>query len=208
MNRATKLNVSVFGAVIAIAGIEHGIGEILQGSRAPDAVVFESWPDTAFFDVVAGEPAMSLIPNLLVTGILTVLVSLFALVWSIAFVQRRHGALVLGLTWIALLLIGGGIAPPVIGVVLALVATRIHAPLTWWRTRLAPRARRVLAQLWPWFMGISLAFWVTLLPGIEILASVRTIDDIVTVPALAFSALGFLLLAVVAGLASDAERQP
>jgi hypothetical protein len=53
-----------------LAGIEHGVGEIVQGNRAPAGTMIESWPDSAPFEIVGGEPAMTIVPNLLLTGIL------------------------------------------------------------------------------------------------------------------------------------------
>ena len=70
--KATRIVVSTLGAVVGMAGIEHGIGEILQGNVAPEGVAFLSWPDTEIFRIVGGEPAMSIVPNLLMTGILAV----------------------------------------------------------------------------------------------------------------------------------------
>jgi len=33
---ATRITVSTFGAVMGLEGIEHGIGEVLQGNAAPE----------------------------------------------------------------------------------------------------------------------------------------------------------------------------
>ena len=111
MRSATKATVSAVGILMGVAGIEHGIGEILQGNTVPDGIVFPSWPDSPFFQIVGGEPAMSIIPNLLVTGILAILVSLIFLVWATMFAQRKNGGLVLILLSIVMLLVGGGISP-------------------------------------------------------------------------------------------------
>ena len=75
MKNATKVTISTFGVLAGVAGLEHGIGEILQGTIPPDGIVIESWPGSAFFRIVAGEPAMTIIPSLLVSGLLTILVS-------------------------------------------------------------------------------------------------------------------------------------
>jgi hypothetical protein len=88
MRNVTQVTVSTFGAIMALAGIEHGIGEILQGNQAPNGIMFPSWPDSVFFRSVNGEPAMTIIPNLLVTGILAVIFSLIYLIWATRFVQR------------------------------------------------------------------------------------------------------------------------
>ncbi len=66
MKSATRAFASTFGAIMALAGIEHGIGEVLQGNTTPSGVMIQSWPNSAFFRSVAGEPAMTVIPNLLV----------------------------------------------------------------------------------------------------------------------------------------------
>jgi hypothetical protein len=133
MKNATKVTISTFGLFVGVAGLEHGIGETLQGNIPPSGIVIESWPGSAFFRIVAGEPAMTIIPNLLVSGLLTILVSLIFIAWAIMFVQRKHGGLVMILLSILLLLIGGGFGPPILGLILGVAATRIGAPLTWWR---------------------------------------------------------------------------
>jgi len=77
--------------------------------------------------VVAGELALTLLPNLLFSGILTVIIALVLCIWSIAFVQRRGGGLVLILLSVMLLLTGGGLGPPLIGVILGIAALRMHS---------------------------------------------------------------------------------
>jgi hypothetical protein len=95
MPNATRVTVSTFGAIAGLAGIEHAIGEVLQGNRAPYGVMILSWPRSDLFEILAGEPAMTIVPNLLVTGILAIAVSLVFLVWATVFVGRKHGGLVL-----------------------------------------------------------------------------------------------------------------
>ena len=114
MRNATRVFASTFGAIMALAGIEHGIGEIFQGNVAPSGIMILSWPESEFFRNLGGEPAMTVIPNLLITGILAILVSLALLVWAILFVQRKNGGLIMILLSIAMLLVGGGIFPPIL----------------------------------------------------------------------------------------------
>jgi hypothetical protein len=45
-------------------GVLHGIGEVLQGSAAPNGIMIEAWPAP---QVVVGEPAMTAVPNFLLT---------------------------------------------------------------------------------------------------------------------------------------------
>jgi hypothetical protein len=39
--------ISIFGIVVGLAAIEHGVGEISQGSVRPASLLIRSWSDTA-----------------------------------------------------------------------------------------------------------------------------------------------------------------
>ncbi len=199
--------VSTIGALMGLAGIEHGIGEILQGNIAPKGIMILSWPESAFFRIVAGEPAMTVVPNLLVTGILAILFSLIFLVWATVFVQRKNGGLILILLSIVILLVGGGFGPPLVGIIIGAVATRINAPLAWWRGHLSGGSRRYLGRLWPWSFIACVIAWLLLFPGSALLGSFFGVDNPNLIPVLFFIALGFLLLTVVAGFAYDLQKQ-
>lgn len=205
MRNATRITVSTFGVIMALAGLEHGIGEILQGNTAPAEIMFPSWPDSEFFRNVAGEPAMSIIPNLLVTGILTCLVSLMYLLWATRFVQRKQAGQVLIVLAIVMLLVGGGIFPPVIGIFIGLLATRISPPIAQ-PTQPVVGLRSMLGKAWPWsFIGCLVA-WLLLFPGSNILSYFFGVDDPSLTFALITAALGTLLLTVCAGLARGSSH--
>jgi hypothetical protein len=149
MRKATKSVATWFGIAAGIAGLEHGYFEIQQGSTRPDGVMIVSMgpPCTAEEVWNACEPAMTIIPNFLVTGVLAVIIGLLILVWSWAFIQRKHGGLVLILLSIALLLFGGGLFPPLIGIVGGMAGTKINKPLT---ENKQNRVLQFAARLWPW----------------------------------------------------------
>jgi hypothetical protein len=187
-------------------GLIHGIGESLQGNVAPDSMFFESWTQGPIYDHMGGDPAMSLIPNLLLTGILAIVVALIAMVWSAAFVQRKRGGLVLIVLMIVLLLVGGGVGPIVVGVLAGVAGLGIDTPHTFWRERLASPVRRGLAALWPLLFAISLLSGLMLFVVALILMAVfdlGTSDFYFGV----FQITAFaLLLSVIAGPAYDAGR--
>ncbi len=206
MRSATRAVTSAFGVLAALAGVEHGIGEVLQGNLRPDGLMIQSWPDSPFFRIEAGEPAMTIVPNLLASGVLTILVSLVFLVWAVGFAHRKRGGLVLvGLSTV-LLFVGGGFGPPLLGIIVGLTATRIGAPLTWWRTRLAPAIRRLLAASWPWAFAACMGAWLMLVPGLPILSYTLGVQDPALVVVLFFIAMGLLALTIASGLARDAGR--
>ena len=177
MNRATRTAVATFGALAGSVGIEHGIGAFLQGNKAPAAIVFRSWPNAPAFRSLDGEPAMTLVPNLLASGVLAIFFSLLFFLSSILFAQRKHGGLVLILLALAMLLVGAGFGPPLLGLIMGVVATRINAPLTWWRTGLGAVPRHLLARAWPWSFGACLLAWLSMFPGTVLLAQYVGVED-------------------------------
>jgi hypothetical protein len=196
--RATRVVVGALGALVGLAGVEHGVGELLQGPGRPAGLVIESWRDVAAFEVLSGEPAMTVVPDLQLTGVLAVTVGLTVAVWSIWFIGRRRGGLVLIGLSLVLLLVGGGLFPPVMGIALGAVASRMgrHAacPARPWR--------RVVAPAWPWFLTASLVGYLGLMPGM-VLASRWGWANEALVLGLGAVAFGGFALALVAAPAYD-----
>jgi hypothetical protein len=169
MRKATRIIATSFGVMAGLGGLIHGIGEILQGNITPSGMWIHSWAQGPIATHMGGDPGLTIVPNLLITGILASLVSLAAIAWAAAFVQRKHGGAVLILLFIAMLLVGGGVGPPVTGILAGIAGTAINAPLTWWRTRFSGNAGRLLAQLWPWVFGAALINGLFLFVGAIIL---------------------------------------
>ena len=157
MRKATRIVAATFGFLAGIAGLEHGLFEILQGNIHPATFMFPSMgaPCNAAQIWHACETAMNILPNLLVAGILTVVLSLVVMLWSLVFVQRKHGGSLLILLSIVLLLAGGGFFPPLIGIAGGLAGTRINIPL---RARPASNLSRFATKLWPWPLVIFVAW--------------------------------------------------
>ena len=149
MRKATKTVAAWLGVLAGIAGLEHGYFEILQGNTQPAGLMFPSWgadicdPAKLWH---ACEPAMSILPNFLATGIFTVLLGLAVMAWSVWFVQGKYGGLGLILLSIALLLFGGGFFPPLIGLIGGAAGTQINRPLS----GKPGSVTRFAARLWPW----------------------------------------------------------
>lgn len=202
MKSATRVYAATFGAIMALAGIEHGVGEILQGNVAPDGIMILSWPEAEFFRSLGGEPAMTVIPNLLLTGILAVLVSVALLIWSVRFVHRKNGGLIMILLSSAMLLVGGGIFPPVFGMLIGIVATRIHSPLSWWRAHLPGGLQQFLAKLWPWSYSAGILAWPAVFPAGYFWGEKNPLLLVLIL----FIALGTLLLTIFCSLAYDVQR--
>ena len=118
----TRAAASIIGIFAGLCGTSHGAGEILQGNIAPSGIMIKAWPGLTSLE---GEPAMTIVPNFIVTGVLTIIFGLIVAGWAGAFVQRKNGGLILILLSIIMLLVGGGLFPPVFGVVAGIIGTRI-----------------------------------------------------------------------------------
>lgn len=157
---ATRRTIRVLGALAAFTGIEHGIGAVSQGWAAPPAVVFESWPHVEVFAPLDGEPAMSLVPNLLVSGALSIVVALVLGLTAVRSDRPHLGLTIIG-TSTLLLLVGGGFGPPLLGVLVGGLALRIDAPTS----RPPGPVARVAARTYPWPLTVATACFLGLVPG-------------------------------------------
>lgn len=194
---ATVTTVRVLGVLAAFTGVEHGIGEISQGPVAPPALVFESWPHVAAFEPLNGEPAMSLVPNLLISGVLSALVAL--VLGAVAFCHPHRGRLLIRLS-LLLLLVGGGFGPPLLGVLAGLLATRDGAH----RPDNGPRpTTRFGAGLWPWPLLAATGSFLALVPGTTLLYAASGSDLSALVAVLTLGAFTATALAMWTARARD-----
>jgi hypothetical protein len=202
---AARIAASTFGVLAGLGGLTHGVGEMLQGNIPSNGMFIDSWTQGPIAAHMGGDPAMTIVPNLLITGGLATIVSLATVAWAAAFVQRKHGGAVLILLSIAMLLVGGGFGSPIIGTLAGIAGTSINAPLTRWRTRLAGNAGRFLAQLWPWVFGVAFINGVFLFVGAILLVYVFSWGNEDLYLNSFFFAVVSLLLTIITGVAYDLQ---
>lgn len=195
---ATRVVVAVLGTLVGLAGVEHGVGEMLQGPVRPEGLLIMSWPDAPALKILSGEPALTVVPNLLVTGVLAVAVGLAVAVWSIWFAARSYGGLVLiGLSGL-LLLVGGGLAPPLMGFIVGAVATRMTAV----PRRPPGRFGRMIGPAWPWFLAAAVLGYLGLMPGMVLAGFWGVASEALVIGLAAFAFTNFAL-ALAAARAHD-----
>src|SRR5260370_33502964 len=129
-NCATRVVTSTLGILAGLLGLVHGYLETLQGNVAPSGVFILAIGPPCQANMVWHDcyPAMTIIPNFFVTGVLTIILSLFVILWAAVFVQRKNGGLVLILLSILHLLVGGRFIPPVLCILACGGGTSTHAP--------------------------------------------------------------------------------
>jgi hypothetical protein len=202
---ALRAVASIFGVLAGLGGLLHAIGEILQGNVAPDGIVINSWTVGPIATNMGGDPGMTIVPNFLVTGILCLIASLAVIVWAVAFVQRKNGGWVLLALTIAMLLVGGGFGPPMLGILASVAGIGIKEQSAR-RARLSANVRRFLAQLWPWVFGAYVINGAFLVIGHIILVFFfETSNDQIFVNSLFLAILAFPLI-MFAGIAYEIQN--
>jgi hypothetical protein len=143
---ALRICAGLLGAYAGLLGAAHGYFEIRQGNVVPDGLMINAMGPPCRPEAVAHAcfPALTVVPNMLVTGILAVVFGLATTIWAVGFVQRRRGGPVLMVFSALMLLVGGGFVPMFIGLMAGAAARRIGV------SRRAPPRSRFLAGLWPW----------------------------------------------------------
>jgi hypothetical protein len=201
---ALRTTASVFGVYAGLLGMEHGFFETLQGNVAPKGIKILAVGPPGLPFPFGHEPAMTLVPNFLLTGILAMIFGLLIIIWAGMFVQKKHGAEVLFLLSIILLLVGGGFGPITLLITASVTATGIDRPLIWWQSHLPPNLKRILAKLWPWFF-IGALLYVPVEFTIGYIFDVKN-DAKLNLP-LSYPLVGLFLLTLIAGFAHAVQRQ-
>jgi hypothetical protein len=164
-NYATKTVALTFGVLVGLAGIQHGIFEILHGNVATNDLIIDAIGPGQKFWEYATETALTIIPNFLVTGILAVIFGLVVTMWAWAFIERKYGAWIFGLLSLILWVVGGGFAPILMALFGFLAATKIKSSLNWWRNHLPITLANFLTELWPLSIIVYVVVFVL---GVEI----------------------------------------
>ena len=159
-NQKTSITASVIGVLLGIAGlINHGLFEILQGNTPTNGFFIEAIGEANRFWVHGTEGAFTIIPNFLVTGICAILVSLAIILWSLKYIQVKHGATIFLSLLILLTLVGGGLGYIILFLPTWAYATRINKPLDWWKKILSVRFRKALSKLWIYCLVATSISW-------------------------------------------------
>jgi len=146
---ATRVTATVIGVFFGLfSGVNHGFFELLQGNKPTNGFAIHAIGEAQRFWPLGTEDAFTLIPNFMITGIVSMVVGVAIIVWSIWFLPTKLGRTVyLGL-FILSFLVGGGIGQAFFFIPAWAFATRLEKPLTWWQKVLPRRIRPFLSRLW------------------------------------------------------------
>ncbi|MFW9906854.1 MAG: hypothetical protein ACFFFH_21295 [Candidatus Thorarchaeota archaeon] len=208
---ATRVVASTLGVLLGLGGMEHGFFEMLQGNVTPTSYIIDAigpeqelWPGAA-------EPALTIIPNFFVTGILAITVGLLVTIYSAVFIQRKYSARSLFILSVLLLLVGGGAGPLFSGILVVILVTRINKPLLWWRDHLSVNVRDFLRKTWPWslitYVTMNLFTVVVTITGWPFILFFNEIIMIAILYILGNIGLVFMVFAILSAFAYDIQNQ-
>ncbi len=146
---ATRIIATTIGVFFGLfSAVNHGFFEILQGNKPTDGFVINAIGEAQRFWPEGTEPAFTIIPNFMITGILSMIVGLAIVIWSIWFLPGKHGRTVFLGLFILSFLVGGGIGQAFFFIPAWAFATRLDKPLTWWKKVLPRSIWPLLSKLW------------------------------------------------------------
>lgn len=88
VNRAIQTIVATLGVIFGIGGMGHGFFEVLQGNTVTNGYVIEAIGEANRMWPHGNEPAFTIIPNFLITGIAAMLVGVAVIIWSAGFMHK------------------------------------------------------------------------------------------------------------------------
>jgi hypothetical protein len=207
---ATRVIATTIGVFFGLfSGVNHGIFEVLQGNTPTNGLVIHAIGEAQRFWPEGTEPAFTIVPNFMVTGILSMIVGVTIAIWSLWFLPTKHGRSVFLGLFILSFLVGGGIGQVFFFIPAWAFATRMDKPLTWW-SQVLPRS------IWPflsrlWIVTLVLAT-IAILIGTEMaifgffpgLTETEAIQN--TAMLFVFGSVGLYMISFIAGFGHELGR--
>ena len=145
---ATRVIITTIGVIFGISGFNHGFFEFLQGNTPTNGLIIQAIGEAQRFWVLGTEEAFTIIPNFLISGMLSMVLGVIIVIWSLRFIQTTYGRTVFLVLFLLLFLFGGGIGQIIFFIPAWAFATRMNKPLVWWKKVLPRSVWPILSKLW------------------------------------------------------------
>ncbi len=109
----------LIGIYAVYLGSMHGYYELLNGQKNPGSFFFDATSGNSLaadFPGWPGWPAMSIIPDLWITGVVVFAIDGVFLFWLLVFLKHKKWGMILVCLSLLLCLFGGGFKPPFYGI--------------------------------------------------------------------------------------------
>lgn len=146
----------------------HGFFEVLQGNVPLETgKILAIGPAHRMWEY-GGEPALTLIPNYLLTGIASLVISVSVFIWAIAFMDKRYNLYGVILLTVFMLLFGGGLASPTFMMLAILTTIYIKKPSKFFTSTTLGYRLKSLKILWPFSLYLLSVFvLIALIAGVS-----------------------------------------
>ena len=162
---ATRIITTTIGVIFGFSSMNHGLFEFLQGNKNTEGLVIQAIGEAQRFWALGTEEAFTIIPNFMISGLLSMMVGFAIIIWSLWFLPTKYGRTVFLLLFIILFLVGGGIGQIAFFIPAWAFATRMDKPLTWWKKVLPESSWLFISKLW---IVILVLASIAILIGLEI----------------------------------------
>ncbi len=156
LNKSIVSVVSAIGVIFGFGGMSHGFFETLQGNTRTSGFIINAIGPTHQMWEHGNEPAFTIIPNFLVTGLLAMIIGLIIIVFSLKFLHTRYASSIF------LFLFCNAFSSwrryrtnHIFFTYGWILATRIRKPLHFSRKILPIAFRRVVRYIWKFSLIIS-----------------------------------------------------
>jgi hypothetical protein len=83
---ATRIIITTVGVLFGVSGFNHGFFEFLQGNTPTQGLFIHAIGAAQRFWVEGTEDAFTVIPDFLITGLLSMTIGLTIVIWSLRFI--------------------------------------------------------------------------------------------------------------------------
>jgi len=189
---------ATFGAIAGLSNMAYAVAEALEGHTRPTAVFF----------TLNGQPAITVLPDMLLTGVIGFCLSLTFTLCAILFTKRWQGGLAMLLISCLQIPFGAGLVRLFQAIIYSLVGTRIDRPLKLWTAILRQPSRSKFSRLWPAsFIVCAILYVIHVLPGI--IPSLTAAEPLrsILISLGGYGNLVFFLLMLACGFARELDMQ-
>jgi hypothetical protein len=176
MNKSNIVLVKTLGIIAGCVGIEHGIGELLQGFDRVYNVFILSWPHSAFFKIMAGEPAFTLFPVFFLAGFFSIIFSLLFVIMILFLLTKKYALpgllMAIGLMFIS----GAGFGTTLLGISACLIATKNQSGLTLW-SKIPGKINILFSKIWIYSYTLCITGWISLFPGAPVISQITMSEN-------------------------------
>lgn len=145
----------VLGITLAVAGGHHGFFEVLQGNTPTSSFLIQSIGPEQRFWIHGSDEAVTIVPNFLITGALSILISTVIGIVCLFFINSKNTSGVLLNLFILLTLFGGGIGHIPFFLLVCAFSTNMTGDLSFWKRRLKGDFFRFLGRILPFVLTFS-----------------------------------------------------